>query len=231
MPETTPESPDFPRLSSSLEAYLKAIWQVLHRSSPDSHFARVKDIAAIRGVKPGSVSPAMGKLAKLGLIVYERRNSISLTDNGKAIAEKLAHREQLLNEFFEDILQIPGPQARDQAIAVQHCLSDASTLRLERLIKHIRQQSEADIFLPSPTTSVEVTISEMVPGQRGIVRHIRAHGELNHQLIDMGLLPDSNIRLISGSMESSTTFVVALQGFEITLTNDQASAVVVTLLL
>ena len=234
MVEITPEMLDFPDLSPSLQDYLLAIRTLIRSASDDSlpiteGVARVKDIAQLRKVKPGSVSPAMVRLSRLGLIAYERRESITLTPKGLAISERLFRRQQLLTEFFEEILKIPGPQATAQAAAVAHCLTDQSTARLEGLIRFVRSHSNDEIFTPGTIVLPEITIAEMIPGQRGTVRHIRAQGELNHQLIDMGLLPDSSIQLISGALGITSTFVVALQGYEITLSSEQANAVVVSL--
>ncbi|MBN2715682.1 MAG: metal-dependent transcriptional regulator [Deltaproteobacteria bacterium] len=225
MPEITPENLDFPELSASLENYIATI----HKLSQTHGTIRVKDIAAMRQVKPGSVSPAMQRLSRLGLIDYTRRESISLTVRGRAIAETLIRRQRLLTDFFEEILKIPSAAAQTQAEAVAHCLTAQSTARLEGLIRFVRTSSNDGIFSFASAQSLEITIAEMMPGQTATVRHIRAQGELNHQLIDMGLLPDSSIQLISGALGITPTFVVALQGYEITLSSEQANAVVVSL--
>lgn len=225
MAEITPEKTDTPELSRSLEEYLVAIGRLV----AENQVARVKDIAAIRGVKPGSVSPAMARLSKLGYIAYERREAIKLTPEGAVLFEKLTRRQLLLKEFFENILSIPSESAQVQAEQVAHCLTEQSTARLEGLIRFIHSNGSEGIFAPSAIESLEITIAEMIPGQNGTVRHIRAQGELSHQLIDMGLLPDAGIQLISGALGITPEFVVALQGYEITLTSEQANAVIVSI--
>lgn len=230
MPEFTKERFSLPPLSGSQENYLVAIWQLDH----DHSNVRVKDIAEYRHVKPGSVSPAMAKLAELDLINYSRRDSISLTQSGRTMAEKLVRRRQLLMDFFEDFLNIPAEMAREESARVAHSLTEQSTRRLEGLMHQLRHAGvdpsvDRHSQISPSSKPPEITIAEMLPGQKGVVRHIRARGELHHQLIDMGLLPDSSIQLISGTMEAASTFVVALQGFEIALTLEQADAVVVSL--
>ncbi len=231
MPEFTKERFNPPLLSGSQESYLVAIWQLHH----DRSHVRVKDIAEYRQVKPGSVSPAMAKLAELGLINYSRRESISLTQIGRTMAEKLVRRRQLLMDFFENFLNIPAEMAREESARVAHSLTEQSTRRLEGLMHQLRHAgvdpslTGRHSLISLSSKPPEITIAEMLPGQKGVVRHIRARGELHHQLIDMGLLPDSSIQLLSGTMEAASSFVVALQGFEITLTPEQADAVVVSL--
>lgn len=220
-----PEIAQKPELSRSLEDYLVAIWSLIQ----EKQFARVKNIAAYRGVKPGSVSPALAKLAKLELIVYERREFVLLTPMGTEIATTLIRRQQLLKEFFEKILKISAPLAQQQACAVEHCLSEESTVRLEELIHFLRSSENNGIFAAPKKQADEVSISALSPGQEGTVRLIRARGELHHQLIDMGLLPDSKIKLVDKTNEHVPAYLVALQGFEITLTHEQAQAVVVSM--
>ncbi|MBN2339913.1 MAG: metal-dependent transcriptional regulator [Deltaproteobacteria bacterium] len=221
MPEITKK----PEISRSLEDYLAAIWQVIQ----EKRFARVKDIAALRDVKPGSVSPAMAKLARLGLIVYERREFILLTPLGAEIAGDLIRRQRLLKEFFKDILKLPATESTEQACAVEHCLTEEATARLEDLILFIRSRSDKEIFEPASSTQREFTIASMSPGQEATVRLIHAQGDLHHQLIDMGLLPDSKIKLVSQTDAAPASYLIALQGFEISLSAEQAAAVVVSI--
>lgn len=216
-------------LSRSLEDYLVAIWSVIQ----EKQVARVKDIAAYRGVKPGSVSPAMAKLSQMGFIVYERREFIQLTSKGAKIASDLVYRKQLLEKFFEDVLKLPSPLAKEHACAIEHCFTEQSTQRLAGLIQFIQSNKSSDIFssiLPSNAPSrSELTIASMTPGQEGVIRLISAQGDLNYQLIEMGLLPDSKIHLVAMPDGVSLEYVVSLQGFEITLNLEQANAVVVSM--
>ena len=65
-------------LSGSLEDYLETIYELVR----DKKLARVKDIANRRGVRSASVTPAMKRLAELGLIEYVEREYIDLSEDG-----------------------------------------------------------------------------------------------------------------------------------------------------
>ena len=80
------------QISPAMEDYLETIYLLVG----EKKVARVKDIAAERGVKPGSVSPAMKKLASMGLIRYEQREYIDLTPEGEDVARRTLARHELL---------------------------------------------------------------------------------------------------------------------------------------
>ena len=79
-------------LTPALEDYLETIFE-LQRSGK---VARVRDIAAARNVKAGSVSPAMRRLADLGLIKYRQRDYIDLTEEGEFAARRVMSRHRVL---------------------------------------------------------------------------------------------------------------------------------------
>jgi len=87
-----------PDLTGALEDYLETIYELVR----DRKLARVKDIAKARGVKSGSVSPAMRRLSDLGYIKYVEREFIDLTPTGERAARRIYARHQLLKRFFTD---------------------------------------------------------------------------------------------------------------------------------
>ncbi len=87
-----PGSESFPEITSSLEDYLETIYELQR----DGREVRVRDIAEARGVKAGSVSPALRRLADQGLIDYTRRAHIGLTPLGERAAQRIHARHRLL---------------------------------------------------------------------------------------------------------------------------------------
>jgi len=65
-----------------------------------------KEIAESLQVEPASVSGMLEKLKKKGLIKWEPRKSIRLTDKGKMYAQQLEEIETLLHTFFKEVLKI-----------------------------------------------------------------------------------------------------------------------------
>jgi DtxR family Mn-dependent transcriptional regulator len=137
--------PPPPELSSSLEDYLETIYE-LHR---DGREVRVRDIAEARGVKAGSVSPALRRLAQQGLIDYTRRAHIGLTPHGERAAQHIRARHRLLERLFREVLLLEDEQAEPVACAMEHHLTPATTARLRSLLTYLDQRSEGRAFLAS----------------------------------------------------------------------------------
>jgi len=65
-----------------------------------------KEIAENLRVEPASVSGMLEKLKKNGLINWEPRKSIRLTEKGKKIGRQLDETHALLYQFFANVLKI-----------------------------------------------------------------------------------------------------------------------------
>ncbi len=65
-----------------------------------------KEIAESLNVEPASVSGMLEKLKKKGLIKWEPRKSIRLSEEGKKIARQLNETHSLLHQFFSKVLKI-----------------------------------------------------------------------------------------------------------------------------
>ncbi len=65
-----------------------------------------KEIAENLQVEPASVSGMLEKLKNRGLIKWEPRKSIRLTEKGKKIARQLSEIHNLLFQFFSKVLKI-----------------------------------------------------------------------------------------------------------------------------
>ncbi len=120
-------------LSTSLEDYLETIYEL----SQSGGKVRVKDIASARSVKAASVSVALGKLADLGHLRYERRGTIALTDSGLSIGRKMLSRHKMLCRFFAEVLQLPADEADAQACAMEHSLTDKGMNQLVRFFEFL----------------------------------------------------------------------------------------------
>jgi DtxR family Mn-dependent transcriptional regulator len=231
------------QLTRSLEDYLETIYELVRRHK----VARVKDIARLRGVKPGSVSPAMRRLAALGLIRYEQREFIDLTAKGEARARRVVARHQILGTFFRDILQMSPRAADKDACAMEHTLSTEAMDRLARLVEVLKsERSGAAALLERLSSEIggsraksrrrrkaeparrarRVTLDELRPGERGLVTAIRARGKRRQRLLELGVVPEAEVRMERPAARSSG-YVVLLQGFAVNLSREEAATVVV----
>ncbi|MBR6021885.1 MAG: metal-dependent transcriptional regulator [Kiritimatiellae bacterium] len=116
-------------MTQSLEDYLEAI----HRLLVEGKRARVRDVAAMIGVKMPSVNRAMAELKLRGLVVQEPYRDLELTAAGKMAAEAVFARHRLLTAFLERI-GVPVPTAEHDACIMEHILSPETLQCIRRFL-------------------------------------------------------------------------------------------------
>lgn len=107
---------DKTELSASLEDYIEAIYHIID----DKLVARSKEIAARLGVSRASVTEALRALSKKDLINYSPYEAITLTDEGKIVAEDVIFRHEALKRFFVEVLTIENSLAEEGACKIEH---------------------------------------------------------------------------------------------------------------
>ena len=103
------------------EMYLETIYILSKKSSA----VRSIDVGEYMGYSKPSVSRAMGLLKKGALICVDRDGYITLTDDGRAVAEKIYSRHTLLKDFLSSI-GIPEEIAAEDACKMEHYISDTT---------------------------------------------------------------------------------------------------------
>ena len=117
-------------LQESGEMYLESI---LVLSRTNTHI-RAIDICEYMGYSKPSVSRAMGLLKKGEYISVDKDGSITLTESGKAVAEKIFERHTLITEMLVH-LGVDKDTAADDACKVEHVISDASFEAIKRYVE------------------------------------------------------------------------------------------------
>ena len=121
------------RTHESAEMYLETIL-VLHERKG---YVRAIDIANEMGFSKPSVSIAMKNLRASECIEVSPEGNITLTDKGRAIAEKIYERHQYITYWLRT-LGVSAETAEDDACRIEHVISDET---FEALKQHaVRQQ-------------------------------------------------------------------------------------------
>ena len=108
-------------LQESGEMYLETILILSQQKS----FVRAIDIGEYMGFSKPSVSRALGLLRSGGFVTVGDGGGISLTDDGREVAEKIYERHQYLTRFLADLGVDPKVAAED-ACRIEHVISDES---------------------------------------------------------------------------------------------------------
>lgn len=108
-------------LYESGEMYLETIL-VLTKNGKD---VRAIDVCDYMGYSKPSVSRALGILKKSGHVIVDKNGHLFLTDEGRAVAEKIYERHKILTEVLIAIGVSPET-ASDDACKIEHHISDES---------------------------------------------------------------------------------------------------------
>ena len=117
-------------LQESGEMYLETILVLSHKKES----VRSLDIAEEMGFSKPSVSRAVGLLKSGGFIEVDPNGYITLTKDGKAVAEKIYERHNVLTEFFRK-LGVKEKTAVDDACKIEHDISDESFKAIKKFVK------------------------------------------------------------------------------------------------
>ncbi len=120
-------------LQESGEMYLEAIYVL----SQKMDFVRSIDVSEYRNYSKPSVSRAIGILKDGGYVLMDKNGGLTLTEAGRAVAEKIYDRHTTLTKFLT-LLGVDHEIAQEDACRIEHCISDESffavknhTMRLE----------------------------------------------------------------------------------------------------
>lgn len=120
------------RKNESAENYLETIY-ILSKRLP---VVRSVDIATELNFKKPSVSVAMKHLREKNQIVVSDAGFITLTEEGRAVAEAIYERHTVLTKMFV-LLGVPEEIAAEDACQIEHILSDES---FEAIKKHLKEK-------------------------------------------------------------------------------------------
>lgn len=121
------------RIQKSAEDYLETILRLTLRNGS----VRSIDIATELGFSKPSVSTAMKRLRENGYITVQPHGLIQLTDQGRAIADKIYERHVLLTQYLTTI-GVPHDIAEQDACKIEHILSEETFARIR---EHVERKS------------------------------------------------------------------------------------------
>jgi len=126
-------------VSGRVEDYLRAVYEIIEQKG----YARIKDISRELGVRPSSVVEMMKKLHDRGFVVYEKYGSITLTPQGREVAEAVEMRHNTFKKFLEIIL-VPEDVAAKDAHVLEHRLDSKTILQFTRFVEFITRAIATD---------------------------------------------------------------------------------------
>src|SRR5437016_11098821 len=141
--------------SSTVENYLKAIYQGQATLPAGSRLVSMGFVATALGVTPGTATTMVKALAESGLAEYEPYSGVRLTAAGEKLAALVLRRHRLVELFLVQVMGMSWDEVHDEAEQLEHVVSD-------RLIERI------DAMLGRPTHDPH---GDPIPDPHGAIAH------------------------------------------------------------
>ena len=157
--------------SESVEMYLKTVSELAN----GSQLVPISGLAERLGVSTVSATEMVHRLKDQGLLDHLPYKGVSLTENGHRRACRVIRRHRLWECFLVDELKLPWEKVHDYACRLEHATDTAVT---ESLAVFLDNPTSCPHGNPIPSAEgdmpviTDVPISEMKPGDRGIIARI-----------------------------------------------------------
>ncbi len=125
------------KASISEQDYLERIYELIQEKG----YARAVDIAEELGISQPSVTSMVQKMASSGLVNYEKYRGLTLTQEGKTIAENIQIRHRILIRFLSGIGVSQKTQERDIE-GLEHHLSEETISALKSLSDYLESRPD-----------------------------------------------------------------------------------------
>ncbi len=135
--------------TNTVEDYVKQIF-LLQRSDDPNALVALGDISASVGVVPGSATSMVKTLAESGLLRYEPRQGVRLTNAGETLALRMLRRHRLIELFLVNVLKVDWSDVHEEAERMEHVISDGLLERIDRYLGHPAYDPHGD---PIPNAS------------------------------------------------------------------------------
>jgi DtxR family transcriptional regulator, Mn-dependent transcriptional regulator len=139
--------------SSTVENYLKAIYQGQLALSVPTRLVSMGSVAGALGVTPGTATTMVKALSESGLAEYEPYSGVRLTPAGEKLAGLVLRRHRLVELFLVEVMGMSWAEVHDEAELLEHAVSDRLIGRIDEMLGRPTHDPHGD---PSPTSEGRV---------------------------------------------------------------------------
>jgi DtxR family Mn-dependent transcriptional regulator len=175
----------------AIEDYLKTIYMLAEQEGKVS----MSRIADARHVKPGSATSMLQRLAKLGLVDYQKnRRSVTLTEAGREIALEVVRHHRLIELYLVEKLGYSWDEVHAEADLLEHVISEKLEERIAAALNHPKVDPHGDPIPSKEGELVEaesVSLASLSAGAQVTVARVPddANSEMLRYLGSLGLVP------------------------------------------
>jgi DtxR family transcriptional regulator, Mn-dependent transcriptional regulator len=139
--------------SSTVENYLKAIYQGQSSLPRDERLVSMGHVAAALGVTPGTATTMVKALAESGLAEYEPYSGVRLTASGEKLAGLVLRRHRLVELFLVNVMGMSWAEVHEEAEQLEHVVSERLIERIDQMLGRPTHDPHGDP-IPTPEGAV-----------------------------------------------------------------------------
>src|SRR5436190_20261800 len=130
--------------SSTVENYLKAIYQGQSALSRSELLVPMASVATALGVTPGTATTMVKALADAGLAEYEPYSGVRLTAAGERLAGLVLRRHRLVELFLVQVMGMSWAEVHEEAEQLEHAVSERLIERIDQMLGHPKNDPHGD---------------------------------------------------------------------------------------
>src|SRR5437016_424568 len=134
--------------SSTVENYLKAIYQGQTSLPRDQRLVPMGQVAAALKVTPGTATTMVKALAESGLAEYEPYSGVRLSPAGEKLAGLVLRRHRLVELFLVQVMGMSWAEVHEEAEQLEHVVSERLIERIDEMLGRPTHDPHGD---PIPT--------------------------------------------------------------------------------
>jgi len=215
----------------TVEDYIKKLYVEQQRASPGELVALGR-LATVMDVVPGTVTTMVRTLADAGLVRYEPRIGVSLSEAGEKLALHVLRRHRLVELFLTEVLKFDWAEVHEEAEELEHAISEKLLERMDAFLGRPTVDPHGDP-IPSAAGLIEprqiLPLAQCATGTR--VRIARVDNQdpaFLHYINETSLRPGTTLTILSTSEVAGAVMVQKSDGSTVALGTTVAAVIWVT---
>src|SRR5688500_16213521 len=221
--------------SSTVENYLKAIYQAQLHLPRKGDLVPMGQLASALGVVPGTATTMVKALAESDLVKYEPYAGVRLTASGERLAAMVVRRHRLIELFLVKVMGMSWTEVHEEAEHLEHAVSERLIERIDEMLGRPAVDPHGDP-IPDPEGTVDrrkydtlltcplgsrVTVSRVTDQDTSFLRFVERHDlkpgsvvevqERDEAADSVRLKGQNNRQITIGARAASKVLVQAIQ--------------------
>lgn len=222
-------------LTAALEDYLEAIFNLCRHDKA----ARSRDIAESLNVHKSTVTAALKSLSHMELINYSPYEAVTLTSQGKKIAEDVVRRHRALQDFFVNVLKVEPEMAEDAACGMEHSVPREIVEKLADFaismhgcprLEPVMEKSDTCVSCleksPKETPGEQPTLDQVKPGTTVMIISLRGGAQLKKRLTELGLTRGAVVT-VERVAPMGDPMELKVRGYRLSVRKEEAARIIV----